>query len=190
MPPDKPERAATLPLEPTKAQTVLLEGVLARKHDMEAPDKKAMKRSWNNLYCVLKPGLLSIYKDAKSYSHSVMHQEPLSLGNASWEILPNYKKKKHVCKLRLGDGNEYLFQCKDDEELQRWSQAMEKAVQPLGCRGGVGALRGQSPQPARSLHLLLLLGCPPRAQLWQERQEKEKVVFVYNQVRASFLSLD
>lgn len=44
MPPDKPERAATLPLEPTKAQTVLLEGVLARKHDMEAPDKKAMKR--------------------------------------------------------------------------------------------------------------------------------------------------
>jgi len=59
-------------------------------------------RSWNNLYCVLKPGQLSAYKDAKSLSHGVTFhgEDPLSLSNASWEILTNYKKKKHVAKLR------------------------------------------------------------------------------------------
>lgn len=59
-------------------------------------------RSWNNLYCVLKPGQLSVYKDAKSFGHgSNYHGEgPLSLSNAKWEVLNNYKKKKHVFILR------------------------------------------------------------------------------------------
>lgn len=59
-------------------------------------------RSWNNLYCVLKPGQLSAYKDAKSFGHGVTYhgEDPLSLANATWEVLTNYKKKKHVSKLR------------------------------------------------------------------------------------------
>ncbi|XP_061600290.1 spectrin beta chain, erythrocytic isoform X2 [Cololabis saira] len=128
--PTEPERAATMPAEPRRTQPVLQEGVLGRKHDVEGSGKKASNRSWNNLYCVLKPGQLSAYKDAKGFSHGVTYhgEDPLSLGNASWEILSNYKKKKHVAKLRLGDGSEYLFQCKDEEELQSWSQAMEKAL--------------------------------------------------------------
>uniref|UniRef100_A0A3Q3QJN0 Uncharacterized protein n=1 Tax=Monopterus albus TaxID=43700 RepID=A0A3Q3QJN0_MONAL len=61
-------------------------------------------------------GFLLSYKDAKSFSHGVTYhgEEPLSLSNASWEILTSYKKKKNVFKLRLGDGSEYLFQCKDE----------------------------------------------------------------------------
>uniref|UniRef100_A0A7N8YMJ8 Spectrin beta chain n=1 Tax=Mastacembelus armatus TaxID=205130 RepID=A0A7N8YMJ8_9TELE len=100
--PKEPERAATMSLEPLRAQTVLQEGVLGRKHDMEGSGKKASNRSWNNLYCVLKPGQLSAYKDAKSFGHSVTYhgEDPLFLSNASWEILTNYKKKKHVFKLR------------------------------------------------------------------------------------------
>uniref|UniRef100_A0A4W6CP76 Spectrin beta chain n=1 Tax=Lates calcarifer TaxID=8187 RepID=A0A4W6CP76_LATCA len=114
--PKEPERAATMPMEPLRAQTVLQEGMMHRKHDMEGSGKKASNRSWNNLYCVLKPGQLSAYKDAKSFGHGVTYhgEDPLSLSNASWEILTNYKKKKHVAKLRLGDGSEYLFQCKDE----------------------------------------------------------------------------
>lgn len=59
-------------------------------------------RSWNNLYCVLKPGQLSVYKDAKSFGHGTTYhgEDPLPLTNANWEILTNYKKKKHVAKLR------------------------------------------------------------------------------------------
>ncbi|XP_034531254.1 spectrin beta chain, erythrocytic [Notolabrus celidotus] len=138
--PKEPERAATMPAEPVRALTVLQEGMLGRKHDVEGSGKKASNRSWNNLYCVLKPGQLSVYKDAKSFNHGVTYhgEDPLSLSNASWEILTNYKKKKHVATLRLRDGSEYLFHCKDEEELQRWSQAMERAVQPLAAEEASG----------------------------------------------------
>uniref|UniRef100_A0A8C2CTL6 Spectrin beta chain n=1 Tax=Cyprinus carpio TaxID=7962 RepID=A0A8C2CTL6_CYPCA len=127
------EKAATLPTEYSQVQPVLMEGPLSRKHEMEGPNKKASNRSWNNIYCVLKPGQLSAYKDAKSFSHSVTYhgEEPLNLTNASCEILTNYKKKKQVFKLRLEDGSEYLFQCKDEEELQNWTQAIEQAAQTV-----------------------------------------------------------
>ncbi|KAM9707495.1 spectrin beta chain, erythrocytic isoform 1-T1 [Menidia menidia] len=154
--PQQPERAATMPSEPRRSHAVLLEGMLGRKHDVEGSGKKASNRSWNNLYCVLKPGQLSAYKDAKSFSHGVTFhgEDPLSLNNATWEILTNYKKKKHVAKLRLGDGTEYLFQCKDEEELQRWSQAMEKAVQSLTAEeeasGPLGAKTQSLPAPSSS----------------------------------------
>ncbi|XP_070836102.1 spectrin beta chain, erythrocytic isoform X1 [Chaetodon trifascialis] len=151
----EPERAATMPMEPLRAQAVLQEGLLGRKHDLDGSGKKASNRSWNNLYCVLKPGQLAAYKDAKGFGQGVTYhgESPLSLANASWEILTNYKKKKHVSKLRLGDGSEYLFQCKDEEELQRWSQAMEKAVQPLAAEeasGASGAKAHSLPAPSSS----------------------------------------
>ncbi|XP_069392305.1 spectrin beta chain, erythrocytic isoform X2 [Paralichthys olivaceus] len=149
----EPERAATMPVEPLRGQATLQEGMLGRKHDVEGSGKKASNRSWNNLFCVLKPGHLSTYKDAKSFGHGVTYhgEDPLSLSNATWEILTNYKKKKHVAKLHLGDGSEYLFQCKDEEELQRWSQAMEKAIQPLAAEeasGPSGAKAHSLPPPS------------------------------------------
>ncbi|XP_061698735.1 spectrin beta chain, erythrocytic [Syngnathoides biaculeatus] len=117
--------------EEAEAQTVLREGVLGRKHDVGGSGKKASNRSWNNLYCVLRPGQLWAFKDPKSCAHgATFHgEDPLALRDASWELLTNYKKKKHVAKLRLADGSEYLFQCKDEEELQHWSQAMARALQ-------------------------------------------------------------
>ncbi|XP_022079058.1 spectrin beta chain, erythrocytic isoform X2 [Acanthochromis polyacanthus] len=156
--PKEPERAATMPMESLRAQTVLQQGMLGRKHDVEGSGKKASNRSWNNLYCVLKPGQLSAYKDAKSFDHGVTYhgEDPLSLNNASWEMLTTYKKKKHVAKLRLADGSEYLFQCKDEEELQRWSQAMEKAVQSLAAEeasGPSGAKAHSLPPPSSSAAL-------------------------------------
>ncbi|XP_051502717.1 spectrin beta chain, non-erythrocytic 1-like isoform X2 [Myxocyprinus asiaticus] len=152
------EKATTLPTESSQAKPVLLEGTLARKHEMEGPNKKASNRSWNNLYCVLKPGQLSAYKDAKSYSHSVTYhdEEPLTLTNASCEVLTNYKKKKQVFKLRLGDGSEYLFQCKDEEELQNWTEAIEQAAQPVTEEpvAGPSGMKAQSlPPPSTSTTL-------------------------------------
>ncbi|XP_068195760.1 spectrin beta chain, erythrocytic isoform X1 [Antennarius striatus] len=161
----EPERAATMPpelpgaREPMGAQTVLQEGMLGRKHDVDGSGKKASSRSWNSLYCVLKPGQIAAYKDAKSYGHGVTYhaEEPLALANASWEVLANYKKKKHVSKLRLADGSEFLFQCKDEEELQRWSQAMEKAVQPQAAdeeaSGPSGPKAHSLPAPSSSAAL-------------------------------------
>ncbi|TSN67083.1 Spectrin beta chain, non-erythrocytic 1 [Bagarius yarrelli] len=125
----EPEQASTLPITPS--QPVLLEGTLARKHELEGANKKATNRSWNSIYFVLKPGQLSAYKDAKSFGHSVTYhgEAPLSLQNSVCEILTNYKKKKQVFKLRLGDGSEYLFQCRDEEELKIWTKTIEKAAE-------------------------------------------------------------
>uniref|UniRef100_A0A673I2F7 Spectrin beta chain n=1 Tax=Sinocyclocheilus rhinocerous TaxID=307959 RepID=A0A673I2F7_9TELE len=148
------EKAATLPTESSQVQSVLMEGPLSRKHEMEGPNKKASNRSWNNIYCVLKPGQLSAYKDAKSFSHSVTYhgEEPLNLTNASCEILTNYKKKKQVFKLRLEDGSEYLFQCKDEEELQNWTQAIEQAAQAVTEEpvAGPSGVKAQSLPPHSS----------------------------------------
>ncbi|XP_043118343.1 spectrin beta chain, erythrocytic isoform X1 [Puntigrus tetrazona] len=148
------EKAATLPTESLQVQPVLMEGTLSRKHEMEGPNKKASNRSWNSIYCVLKAGQLSAYKDAKSFSHSVTYhgEEPLNLTNASCEILTNYKKKKQVFKLRLEDGSEYLFQCKDEEELQTWTQAVEQAAQAVTEEpvAGPSGVKAQSLPPPSS----------------------------------------
>ncbi|KAK0133782.1 Spectrin beta chain, non-erythrocytic 1 [Merluccius polli] len=123
-------RATTMPTMGPRTPATLQEGTLGRKQDVDGSGKKASNRSWNNLYCVLKPGQLFAYKDAKSFGHSVTFhgEDPLALAGAGWEALANYKKKKHVFKLRLLDGSEYFFQCKDEDELQRWGQAMSIAV--------------------------------------------------------------
>ncbi|XP_034783719.2 spectrin beta chain, erythrocytic-like isoform X1 [Acipenser ruthenus] len=132
--PTETERAATLPTPTQRHQAVQLEGALVRKHDLEGPDKRASNRSWNNIYCVLKPEELSCYKDAKNLSYGITYhgEDPLSLKNAACEILTNYKKKKHVFRLRLHDGSEYLFQAKDEEELQSWVQAVQNAIPQQG----------------------------------------------------------
>ncbi|KAM9354581.1 LOW QUALITY PROTEIN: spectrin beta chain, erythrocytic [Pholidichthys leucotaenia] len=179
--PKEPERAATMPVEPLRGQAVLQEGMLGRKHDVDSSGKKASNRSWNSLYCVLKPGQLSAYKDARSFGHGVTFhgEDPLSLSNASWEILTNYKKKKHVAKLRLGDGSEYLFQCKDEEELQRWNQAMEKAVQPQAAAveeeaAAAAAASGPSEAKAHSLPRPSTTSSPPSAPPESSTAKKEK----------------
>lgn len=38
------ERAATMPVEPLRAQTVVQEGTLGRKHDVDGSGKKASNR--------------------------------------------------------------------------------------------------------------------------------------------------
>lgn len=42
--PKEPERAATMPAEALRAQTVLQEGMLGRKHDVDGTGKKASNR--------------------------------------------------------------------------------------------------------------------------------------------------
>uniref|UniRef100_A0A665VLN2 Spectrin beta chain n=1 Tax=Echeneis naucrates TaxID=173247 RepID=A0A665VLN2_ECHNA len=154
--PKEPERAATMPVELVRAHTVLQEGTLVRKHDLDGSGKKASNRSWNNLYCVLKPGQLSVYKDAKSFGRGDTHREdPLSLSNASWEVLTNYKKKKHVAKPPILNCA-VCFCVQFQEELRRWSQAMDKAVQPLAAEvvsGPSGAKAHSLPPPTSSAAL-------------------------------------
>uniref|UniRef100_A0A4W4HBR3 Spectrin beta chain n=1 Tax=Electrophorus electricus TaxID=8005 RepID=A0A4W4HBR3_ELEEL len=127
---------ATLPTAAPQTQATLMEGTLARKHELEGPNKKASNRSWNNIYCVLKPGQLGAYKDGKNFAHGVTYhgENPLSLSNATCEVLTSYKKKKQ-------------------EELQIWTRAIEKAAQSATEEPDPGPLEAQAwslPQPSSS----------------------------------------
>ncbi|XP_041514121.1 spectrin beta chain, erythrocytic [Microtus oregoni] len=124
------DEPTTLPAQRDLGHTVQMEGYLGRKHDLEGPNKKASNRSWNNLYCVLRNSQLTFYKDAKNLALGVPYhgEEPLALRHAICEIAANYKKKKHVFKLRLSNGSEWLFHGKDEEEMLLWLQSMSTAI--------------------------------------------------------------
>ncbi|KAM6393235.1 spectrin beta chain, erythrocytic isoform 1-T2 [Pluvialis apricaria] len=134
-PREEPEEPATLP---ARTCSVQLEGYLGRKHDLEAATKRASNRSWSTRYCVLRGGQLAFFKDAKSRALGLpCHgEEPLGLRDALCEVAAGYKKKKHVFKLRLSNGSEWLFHGKDEEELQAWLQGLSAAI--TECRGSRG----------------------------------------------------
>ncbi|KAM9278608.1 spectrin beta chain, erythrocytic [Morus bassanus] len=155
---EEPEEPATLP---ARTCSVQLEGYLGRKHDLEAATKRASNRSWSTRYCVLRGGQLAFFKDAKSRALGLpCHgEEPLGLQDALCEVAAGYKKKKHVFKLRLSNGSEWLFHGKDEEELQAWLQGLSTAI--TECRSSRGKVQ--------SLPLPL---APPEPLL--PRKDKEK----------------
>uniref|UniRef100_A0A8C2E9Q9 Spectrin beta chain n=1 Tax=Cyprinus carpio TaxID=7962 RepID=A0A8C2E9Q9_CYPCA len=135
--------SATLPGRGgAEAATETMEGILCRKQEMESHNKKAATRSWQNVYCILRKGSLGFYKDNKSASNGIPYhgEVPISLSEAVCEVAHDYKKRKHVFKLRLGDGKEFLFQAKDEAEMSSWIQAIQSTLSstersPGGTRG-------------------------------------------------------
>ncbi|KAM7173253.1 spectrin beta chain, non-erythrocytic 1 isoform 1-T1 [Macrochelys suwanniensis] len=124
------QTAATLPAKTQETPSAQMEGFLHRKHEWETHNKKASNRSWHNVYCVINNQEMGFYKDSKAAASGIpYHSEiPINLKEAVCEIAVDYKKKKHVFKLKLTDGNEYLFQAKDDEEMNTWIQAITTAI--------------------------------------------------------------
>ncbi|XP_019115051.2 spectrin beta chain, non-erythrocytic 1 isoform X2 [Larimichthys crocea] len=145
----KASQAATLPAKTQQeAPTSQLEGFLHRKHEWEGHNKKASSRSWHNVYCVINQQEMGFYKDQKSASQGIpYHSEiPVSLKDAVCEVALDYKKKKHVFKLKITDGNEYLFQAKDDEEMNTWISAISAAMS--GDKSEVTPSSHSTPAPA------------------------------------------
>ncbi|XP_055496760.1 spectrin beta chain, non-erythrocytic 1-like isoform X1 [Leucoraja erinacea] len=131
---EKPRTSSTLPSFTSMEDIVQVGGYLGRKHELEGHNKKASNRSWITLYCALKNGEFCFYKDMKNCSAGVTYHgdDPLNLKNAICEVAADYKKKKHVFKLRLNNGNEYLFHCKDEEELHNWIHNLNIAIAEHG----------------------------------------------------------
>lgn len=53
-------------------------------------------KSWVNVYCVLKEGKLTFYKDARNHNTTYNEESPLDLSNCSFDPSMGYKKKKNV----------------------------------------------------------------------------------------------
>uniref|UniRef100_A0AAR2J3Y9 Spectrin beta chain n=1 Tax=Pygocentrus nattereri TaxID=42514 RepID=A0AAR2J3Y9_PYGNA len=125
----KGSQSSTLPAKSQESPSAQLEGFLHRKHEWEGHNKKASNRSWHNVYCVINNQEMGFYKDNKNAGQGIpYHNEiPVSLKDATCEVAVDYKKKKHVFKLRVTDGNEYLFQAKDDD-MNTWIQAIQNAT--------------------------------------------------------------
>uniref|UniRef100_A0AAY4CTV6 Spectrin beta chain n=1 Tax=Denticeps clupeoides TaxID=299321 RepID=A0AAY4CTV6_9TELE len=139
--------SATLPMKiGQEGGTDATEGLLYRKQEMESHNKKAASRSWQNVYCVLRKGSLGFYKDQKSASNGIPYhgEVPISLSEAVCEVAHDYKKRKHVFKLRLGDGKEYLFQSKDEAEMSSWIRAIHISMPSSGPAEGSSPARGLS----------------------------------------------
>ncbi|XP_034501323.1 spectrin beta chain, non-erythrocytic 2 isoform X3 [Ailuropoda melanoleuca] len=132
-------RVATLPPRgPELSAQEQMEGMLCRKQEMEAFGKKAANRSWQNVYCVLRRGSLGFYKDAKAASTGVPYhgEVPVSLARAQGSVAFDYRKRKHVFKLGLQDGKEYLFQAKDEAEMSSWLRVVNAAIATASSASG------------------------------------------------------
>ncbi|XP_071055816.1 spectrin beta chain isoform X5 [Onthophagus taurus] len=101
-----------------------LEGLLTRKHEWANTTTKSTNRSWTTMYCVLKGTQLHFYKDAKAAKtqpdQMLKGEQPLNLTGASAIVASDYKKRKHVFRLKLENGADFLFQAHDDAEMNQW----------------------------------------------------------------------
>ena len=100
------------------------EGLLIRKHQWESTTKKSSSRSWDKVYAVLAHRSLAFFKDqkhAKSDPKTYFHREqPIDLNGASAAFATDYNKRPYVFRIKLSNGGEFLFQCKDEDEANTW----------------------------------------------------------------------
>jgi spectrin beta len=105
------------------------EGYLSRKHEWEGHERKATHRAWEKFYCALTSNRLSFYKDAKHLKTGRTISDDLPL-DSSCNVAPamDYRKKPNVFRLKLQDGNEYLFYAKDDIEMNDWINLIHNCI--------------------------------------------------------------
>ncbi|KAF3707914.1 Spectrin beta chain, non-erythrocytic 1 [Channa argus] len=171
----KVSQAATLPAKTQQdAPASQLESFLHRKHEWEGHNKKASNRSWHNVYCVINQQEMGFYKDQKSASQGIpYHSEiPISLKDAVCEVALDYKKKKHVFKLKITDGNEYLFQAKDDEEMNTWISTITATVS--GDKSEITPSSHSTPPPAARAQTLPASVATAVAESSPGKREKDK----------------
>ncbi|XP_020486878.1 spectrin beta chain, non-erythrocytic 4 [Labrus bergylta] len=122
--------APTTPQPPS--HTAQNEGFLYRKKattsDLEAQQRSPNSKSWVNVYCVLKEGKLTFYKDARNQTVTYNEEPPVDLSICSYDPSMGYKKKKNVFILKLSDGNNFAFHAKDEEDLKAWTSNITTCI--------------------------------------------------------------
>lgn len=87
---------------------------------MQSGGKRATIRSWKTYYTVVCGQLLCFFKDKEGFVDNNAAAPPVSLLQAKCSKAADYTKKKHVFRLQLGDGAEFLFMAHDEKTMQDW----------------------------------------------------------------------
>lgn len=99
---------------------VEIQGLLERKHELQSGGKKAPVRSWKLFHTVLCGQLLCFFKDEEDFYQKKASTAPVNILNARCEKAEDYTKKKHVFRLHLPDGSEFLFLAANEAECLDW----------------------------------------------------------------------
>lgn len=99
-----------------------MEGMLSRKHEWESTTKKASNRSWEKVYVVLSGNALLFYKDQKHAKADPkgFYRSQIDLDGTNAVAATDYSKRPNVFRLKLANGGDYLFQTKDEDEMNNW----------------------------------------------------------------------
>ncbi|ESN99908.1 hypothetical protein HELRODRAFT_101195 [Helobdella robusta] len=192
LPPEEPSKPPTPePVSPVKepqspvevqqpevpqaeAQKVVIEQVthenlLSRKHLWENATKKATNRSWEKMFVALANKSLSFYKDqkhAKSDPKTYFHHElPLELEGSVASPATDYNKRPNVFNLKFTSGAEYLFQCRDEEEMNVW-------IEKINIASGA---HSSSSHPSRSQTLPATSAADPKSSSAADEPKKRKM---------------
>merc|ERR1711892_637794 len=131
---DQPDtKSDTSSIKESKSTDEELEGMLVRKHEWESTTKKASNRSWDRICVVLKGTQVLFYKDQKTYrtrpEETFRGELPVDLIGGTAEVAADYTKKKHVFRLRLANGGDYLLQAQDDDQMNVWVGGINQQAQ-------------------------------------------------------------
>uniref|UniRef100_A0A2R5L4R0 Putative spectrin beta non-erythrocytic 2 n=1 Tax=Ornithodoros turicata TaxID=34597 RepID=A0A2R5L4R0_9ACAR len=86
--------------------------------------KKSSDRSWRPVWVVLRGEKVYILKDRKTIDFGEGSQ--LSLKTSMSDVARDYTKRKHVFRLRMESGTEYLFQADNHSNMMHWVDALRQ----------------------------------------------------------------
>merc|ERR1719431_499865 len=61
-------------------------------------------------------------------------ESPLNLLGGDSDVAVDYIKRDHVFRLRLADGNDYLLQASDKEQMNNWVTSVKEAAKEEGAK--------------------------------------------------------
>lgn len=92
--------------------------------ELQAGGKKAAVRNWKLHYTVLCGHLLAFFKDENACAETIGNIPPINIYSARIEPARDYTKKKHVLRIKVKDGSEFLLAFDSQSDCLEWNRAL------------------------------------------------------------------
>ncbi|CAD5123350.1 DgyrCDS11708 [Dimorphilus gyrociliatus] len=101
-----------------------IRGYVERKMELQIGGKKAAVRNWKLHYTVLCGHLLAFFKDETACAETIANIPPINIYSAKIEAARDYTKKKHVLRIKVKDGSEFLLAFDSQNDCLEWNRAL------------------------------------------------------------------